>query len=362
MFYQVGNQQFKNKFSAARYAAENNYDLHFNLYESAFDRADWSKEPGLSWDTLLDIRANQLARKNKPLVLHFSGGTDSLTIYEVFKRNNIHLDIVLMKTRETEPEANKKVLELFHAGLYDPTTKLIVRPEDPDMYRNAYSDPDWIWTKGLRYQFSLLCGDTESEDFLEKELGTRDFISIIGFEKPRLHFTDDGVFSYQEDENYVRPLHESTLDCFFISPDLPELHIKQSYMLLNYIKSINPMAKSTGELKMFSDIHRANEFHWYDYSFKGCGRFGDLNLSHTQHFGNMAQKLLIPKTGKFESNTFQGRGNEWFTSLLDDQSVKNYAHGIMSVANDLAGKYLMTDPNNFYSMKQFRSKYYQLTF
>lgn len=361
MFYQVGTERFQNKFLAARHAASNKLDMHFNLYESAFDKVDWTLEPDTDWNTLLDIRAKQLVNKNKPLVLHFSGGTDSLTIYEVFKRNNIHLDIILTKTRITEPEAHTKVLDLL-SNVYDPTTKVIERPEDVEMFRSAYSDPDWIWTKGLRYQFSLLCGDTETEDFLAKELGTRDFISIIGFEKPRLHFTESGVYSYQTDENYVRPIQEPTLDCFFISPDLPELHVKQSYMLLNYIKSINPNIITTQELARFSDMHLANKFHWYDYSFKGCGRFGDLNMSHTQHLGNLGQMLWFPKIGKVESHSYRGRGKKWFNSLINDQAVSNYIHGITAVSNDLAGKFLMTDPNNLYSMRQFRSKYYKLTF
>lgn len=363
MFYRVGDQKFYNKFLAARAAAESGLDLHFDLYESAFDLADWTREPEASWDTLLDIRARQLANKNKPLVLNFSGGTDSLTIYEVFRRNNIHLDIVMMKTRETEPEANKQVLELFQKGLYDPTTKVIVRPESPEMYRNAYSGPDWIWTQGVRYQFSLLAGDSESEEFLAREIGHRDFISILGFEKPRLHFTDAGVYSYQDDENYVRPMAEPTLDCFYITPELPELHIKQSYMLLNYIRSLVPEARTPGELKKFSDIHQASKFDWYDYSLRGCGRVGDINLSPPQHIGNFQQSLRLPTHGKFHAGLYRrGRGRKWFSTLVDDQAGRDYTSGIMAVASDTAGKFLLQDPDDFYSIKQFRSKYYPLSF
>jgi len=44
--------QFTNKFFAAQHAISNNLHIHFNLYESAFDSVDWSKDPALSWDQL----------------------------------------------------------------------------------------------------------------------------------------------------------------------------------------------------------------------------------------------------------------------------------------------------------------------
>jgi hypothetical protein len=66
--YQVGNKKFDNKFLAAREAAATNSNIHFNLFDSAFDRCNWLVNPAETWDQLLDIRANQIAAKNKPIV------------------------------------------------------------------------------------------------------------------------------------------------------------------------------------------------------------------------------------------------------------------------------------------------------
>jgi hypothetical protein len=362
MYYQVKDQIFKNKFLAASYAAKNNIpSLHFNMYETAMDQADWSKEPEQSWNELLDIRAHQIAAKNKAIVLNFSGGTDSLTIYQVFRRNNIPIDVIYMRTREGKlnDAAQKPVFDFLNSAEIDPGTKIIIRPEDHTLLTELYDSPDWIWEKGVRYQFSLAA---ESVISMKKILDTDNLISVIGFEKPRLVFTKTGVYSYQDDENYCRPMQHPENDCFFISPDLPELHVKQSYMLLNYIRNLNPAGKTPGDYVNYNDIHRPSHHPWLNYSILGCGRFGDLNQSHDCHLTLSNSRLHIPKNGVFHGNEFTGLGTNLFSGLRDSKAVANYTQGILNVINDPAGKFLLRDPTNFYSMRQFRSKYYKLTF
>jgi hypothetical protein len=183
---------------------------------------------------------------------------------------------------------------------------------------------------------------------------------VIGLEKPRLRFEGDQIYSYQDDENFGRIMPNLTLDCFYISPDLPELHVKQSYMLLNYIKSQKPTATSPGDLIEFNDMHDATLFDWLDYSIKGCGRFDDLNQSHLQHIGNLRQKMIIPTLG--DPTSYCGRNYDWWDTLQGDIAQKNYLEGLMMVAQSDAGRSLLWNQNNFYSMKQFRSKHYSMTF
>jgi hypothetical protein len=362
MFYQVGNQVFLNKFLAAEHAVKNNQAVHFNMYESAFDRCDWSRDPDLSWNELLDIRAHQIAAKNKPIVLNFSGGTDSYTIYKVFERNNIHIDVLYMRVWKDDRENSraKQVYELLDQGLYDPSIKIITDQDSVEKYRKCYSSPYWIFEKGIRYHWGFRSGDTPTEQYLSEVLGTTDFISVLGLEKPRLKFEGNMVYSYQDDENYGRIMPNPTLDCFYISPDLPELHVKQSYMLLKYIRSMNPTAASPSDLVGFNAIHDPSCFDWLDYSVKGCGRFDDLNQSHLQHLGNIRQKIIIPTLG--ETVCYSGRNTDWWNILKDDIAQKNYLEGLMMVAQSDAGRLLLMTPDNFYSINQFRSKKYAMTF
>lgn len=362
--YHVGNEIFYNKFQAAHHAATHNLNMHFDLYESAFDRVDWSVEPSLGWDSLLDIRAKQIADKNKPIVFYFSGGTDSLTIYKVFERNNIHIDLVWIRTHESGIEQRHQlpVLDLVRNNFYDKTTKFVFQNGDELVSKKAYSEENWIWEHGMRHQYGIVGSDKNSNDEIAAVLDTNDFISVIGFEKPRLHFDSTGVYSYQDDENYVRPMADPRFDCFYISPDLPELHVKQSYMMLNYIRSQNPQEVNPGKLTRYNDFHNASKFHWHEYSIKACGRLGDINNSQYAHFGNANCSLIIPSDGKFVGREYQGRMTDDFAKYADQQSFKNYVDGIMSVATDAAGKYLMTSKDNFYTIRQFRSKPYRLAF
>lgn len=358
MFYQVGDRCFTNKFLAAQHAVENNLEVRFNMYGSVFDHCDWSREPDLSWDQLLDIRAHQIAAKNKPIVLNFSGGTDSYTVYKVFERNNIHIDVLNVRLHPGEWENNRfrQVYEFLNQGIYDPLTRIVTKTDSADTYRDMYSNPYWIFEKGTRYHWGAIGnGDHIAEKYLSQVLGTDDFISIIGLEKPRILFRNNRVYSIQDDENYPRVMANRTLDCFYISPDLPELHVKQSYMLLNYIKSLNPNAACPDDLEEFNNMHNPNKFDWLDYSIKGCGRFGDINMSSIQHQANYAQQIIMPNLGA--TLAYQGRNSDWWNALQGDVAQKNYLAGLMLVADSDTGRFLLNQHDNFYSMKQFPTGY-----
>ena len=361
MHYQVNGKIFLNKFQAAHEAATKGGDIHFNLYENVFDKVDWGTEPLASWNELLDIRAKQIAAKGKPIVLHFSGGTDSYTIYKVFERNNIHIDAVYIRKWESETAEQERVFDLMFNHFYDKQTKMVVQSGHELVKNKSYLTEDWIWTQGTRFQFGQIGTDKETNDDMANVIGTDDFIAILGFEKPRLHFSESGVFSYQDDANYVRPMNDPRFDCFFISPDLPELHVKQSYMMLNYLRSLTPSATASA-LAKYNDFHNPNSFSWIDYSIKATGRFGDLNMSGSTHIANIQTKLMLPTSGKFHGTEFSGRGQRDFMAVKDSAVFHNYVTGIMSVVHDPAGKFLMQDTTNFYSMKQFRSKGYKLNF
>jgi hypothetical protein len=364
MHYEVGKQKFNNKFLAARQAIATGQEIHFNMYESAFDRVDWTKEPELSWDQLLDMRAQMIAAKNKPIVLNFSGGSDSYTIYKVFERNNIHIDILYMRRRNTQADdiINQKVLEFLRQGIYDKTTKIIVKQDDAEIFASAYNHPDWAWTNhGVRHEFGLgFAGDPITDAELAKILGTDDFISVSGFNKPQLVFDWHGVYSWQSDKSFIRSIGSKTMDCFYISPDLPELHVKQSYMMLHYIRSLHPYA-TPRDLEKYSYFHIPTNSPWEEYCL-ASGRFGDLAESSILQTAWAEQKLLIPSGKNNKDWHHQGPSTNWFTSLKGTKTFNNYCQGISSIKNDAVGKYLFTDPTNIYNMRTYNSKFYKLKF
>jgi hypothetical protein len=367
MHYEVGPDavKFANKFLAARYAAAKNlHYIHFNLYDSAFDSADWSREPDLSWDQLLDIRARQLEAKNKPIVLFFSGGTDSYTIYKVFERNQIKLAAIYLRKRPDHVEGTyDRVHDLFKTGLYDPATQILIDDDFEKTLLNTYDSPDWLWNLNAKQYFGIVGGDRYSQNYVSAALGRDDFISVLGYEKPRLKFTEEAVYSYQDDDNYNKLMSLPGIDCFYISPDLPDLHIKQSYMLLNYIKSKGAPGALPKDLLRYNDIHQG-WFDWIGYSIDACGRFGDLNRSEFQHAGNSASAMIVPASGKFDGSEMSGRPARWFQDLYktNQKIFNNYTNGFMSVLTDTAGQFLLQTNNNVLNFRHYYSTHHRMTF
>lgn len=361
LHYRVGNQIFLNKFQAASEAYRTNQEIYFNLYESAFNCVDWSKEPEQTWDQLLDIRAQQIASKKRPIILNFSGGTDSYTIYKVFERNNIHIDAIFLRYRKEERDSAMyaKVFELLKNGVYDPHCEIIRSSDDETVLPRIYSSKEWIWDTADRYTFSIWGGTGVDAEMMKEKFG-QEVISVTGLEKPRLEFAPNGrVYSFQDDINYVRPMNCPNIDCFFINPELPELHVKQSYMLKNYIKRKFKLTNNTTD---FSKVNRQwdpNHFHWLEYSY-ASGRYGDLGNSHLQHIRNFGSKLIVPNTGDIKNSVFGGTGLNLFESFKETEFFSNYINGFLDVKNDGAGKYLGMTDRNLYNIKIFNSKYYEM--
>jgi hypothetical protein len=366
MYYQAGQEQFSNLFLAAAAASRNRTSVKFNLFESAFDTCDWLSEPTASWDELLDLRVRQLKNQNKPIVLFFSGGTDSLTIYQVFKRNNIDLDVIWVrkKLETVEIEGMTGTIELLKKDLEhtNSKTKVILSEDNIDTYRSAYDSPTWTIDKTMKYHFGILGTDCNTYNLISQQLGTDNYIVVQGLEKPRLHFNATGVYSYQDDTPYLQALGGANHECFFITPELPELHVKQSYLLLNYIKSKMPGVTNPAQFSLYNNFHRAAEFDWLEYSINGCGRFGDVNNSALQKKMNFSSKLIFSADKKFNKTVYSGRSAEWFNTLKDDPAMKNYFDGLMMVFSDPLTRSLFTADNDFYSISPIRSKHYKMNF
>lgn len=364
MFYQVGNEKFTNKFLASKRAAESGLEVRFNLHEETFDRADWSQEPKLTWNQLLDIRANQIAAKGKPIVLNFSGGTDSYTIYKVFERNNIHIDVLFVRQRNTELDLKLSAtfLEFLNNGVYDPTTKIIISEDRPEIFEMAYANENWIWETNTRPEFSVgFNADSVSDLLVSRALGTDDFISVSGLEKPRLVFDWHGVYSYQLLTPFYRAIGNKIAEPFYVTPELPELHIKQSYMLMHYIKSLKPGARPLDLKELSFKISDATKWNWNEYS-TACGRFGDLANSGYYHSAWETLKITIPKNGKLKNIQYSGPGKDWFESLAGTQALKNYNNGIMSIYSDSMFKEINITGKNFCDLIGINSKYYKMNF
>jgi hypothetical protein len=356
--YQVGNAWFGNKFLAQIDSCQKNIPIKFNLFESEFNRVSWNTEPTESWDQLLDIRAQQIAAMNKPIILSFSGGTDSLTMYHVFRRNNIKIDALYVKFKNDPKE--QLLYQAVFPFIESERTKhgfhVIYAEETTDYLDSVYSTPEWVFTN-MRVHFSVASGFTgiDSLPKFDSHLDD-DFVFVLGVEKPRIKIINNRFYSYQSDTTWLG-YFEPRNEFFYVTPKLPELHVKQSYMLANYIVELSKLENKP--LEFYNNIHDVHKFDYLDYSIRGCGRIGDLANSRTQKALNRHNGLIIPGTGDIQ---YVGRSAEILNEGIqtDRPYAKNYIEGLRMLKSDSVMGRMFGSENNYYSVLDIESKYYEL--
>lgn len=359
-FYQVGDSRYSNKFLALAESKKTGIPLKFNFFEKEFDQYNWSLDPQLSWDNLLDIRAQQIANLNRPIIIAFSGGTDSYTVYEVFKRNKIKIDALYIKTKDCKEEESfyKHVLPFVEKERQELGFKVIHVNENTELLNLFYDTPDW-WLKAAPQQlsFTVACGymDLEKqESFKNSNIGSN-FVFVLGLEKPRINIQNNNFYSYFRDTIFAN-FCDPRFEYFFTSPDLPELHIKQCHMLVDYIGSL--AHKHNKPYEYYNRMHDVTHTAYVPYALRGCGRFGDLANSQLQKAMQINSTLYIPESG--HNVEFRGRSQDAFRSgLIHNESyIKNYISGIQAMKHDSVVGELFSNSNNAYALKDFESKHY----
>jgi hypothetical protein len=362
--YKVGNQKIPNKFLAFRESKIQNKILEFDLHQEVFDQAAWGKEPSMSWDELLDIRAQQILAKKKPIILGFSGGTDSMTIWEVFKRNKIPIHSMHFKVKyqsDQEWDLFKNVIPFIKSESEKYKFKLLIIEQDSkETLSKFYDHPEWIFSD-MAVRVNVVCPERHGientnwpSNFIDQ-----DYTYVTGLDKPRHKIINNQFYVFNDDTTFLN-YADPRIDNFFINPELPDLHIKQSYLLAKFI--ISKAILENKPLSHYKNIHTAKGSQYYDYAVIGCGRFGgDIANSHLQKVLNREQTLIIPGNSNIVP-FYKGRSkkiiNEAFRS--SDDFIKNYIAGLQMLRKDSIIKDIFNDPLNYYSVKDLESKNYGL--
>lgn len=247
VYYNLNGIKFDNPFAAFLHGSV--YDPHtfpkFDFYDSEFSAVDWTIEPPESFQTLCDRRAHQLRNKYDKIILAFSGGTDSITIYNTFLRNNLHIDEIYVsyagpgKERFTGEESITPWLLENHP---DKTTKINAKSfhthDDIIEYERQLSSEDYLVNdnSNLRHQDIKYCRPTINQANFDQSYN---YCVLTGYEKPNLVQRSDGYYFRFLDVVFAGTLMRNDLEFFFISPDMPELHAKQCHMMLNYCLKTN---------------------------------------------------------------------------------------------------------------------------
>jgi hypothetical protein len=316
-----GQHRFYNRWQALQFATRHNTkDIKFDLWNDVFGAQCWTSNPESSWESLLDLRVRQLESTGRPLVLLFSGGTDSYTIYQAFQRNKVHIHGLATKRRKDWKFANVTA-DWLQTNHPDATTKFISVDND-EQIQDMYSDPYFITDRVNTYNFGWDIAEECMFSKIRKEF--QDPLIIMGLEKPRLLLENGHWYSICVDLLFTHVFPPNDVEMFFITPDLPELHIKQCWMLKTWLE--NSGHNLTDEF-VTRDLYDPNKVDYYDFAW-ACGRTGDLSNSRGEKISNWATKIYIDPTDIRRSHMV-GRGSKTFNEGLaaGNKHVLNYIRG-----------------------------------
>jgi hypothetical protein len=354
--YTVDDEIFTNKFQAIVKSKKVNSPVKFKLFDSAFDTVSWA-EPSETWDQLLDRRAHQIVAKGRPIVLDFSGGSDSYTMYQVFKRNNIKLYAIHLRLKEKSTDNFQAAIDFLNKE--KPDCKIFILYDSVDVLNNFYNSPEWVW-KLSKINFSIsLAQAMNLEDHPDITDLPSNYIQVVGLEKPRFKIFGDKIYSFQPDTLYEYVTTRYTrLEYFFINSNLPELHVKQCHMLAKFIRG--KAALENKPLAHYADIHNP-EKHSYNEYCTWSGRFGDLVNSASQKMANVNSTLVIPNFDVSKIK-YTGRTETMFTHgfINGNQFMKNYVDGLLYVRQDSALRDVFGDAEDYYSVRAIDSKLYEI--
>lgn len=332
--YQIGNHSFKNQYECFLYGSQHapHEFPKFCVFDEEFSKFDWSIEPIESFQTLCDIRAHQLRKKYDILVFAFSGGTDSITVYNTFKRNNIHIDEIVTSYNIRDDAYPKENTDWVAKNHYDSHTTITIleRLEFITKY-NCWNSDEWLLN--LRFglnRFELtLPGPEILHHYAEKFQG-KNWGLITGYEKPHLVYENSKWYLTHLDKVHTLLTGGSNIEAFFISGDLPALHAKQAHMLKRYLEN---KVQHSSQYWSFNQKTRED----YYLFAAAIGRDVEITLgaSYIQKVKNSA-KLFDNHKNTINGNLENNQRNAILLESLRDKSdyAFNYIKGWAMLQSD----------------------------
>ena len=334
--YKVGNNFFNNFYLATHNSMTTGNKVEFYCYNQLYSNYDWSVEPVESFDELMLQRALELREQYDRLILLWSGGTDSHTIYNVFAKNRIHIDEIIVKTSSILPWYPEKYVSWLYANHWDPHTVITSFDQyDSELRLIELPDEDWVWSnKGNLGMFGLSPNSGGVKHLIDKNHGGLNYRAIAGFEKTRLVYRNGKWCARQMDIPLQSTFgYDDYLERFFLNP---KIAIKQSHLAKKNIKILikeNNLPLYDGD---WGEAKWPRTPAGYRDWTRSLGLDDELTvgLSFGQKY-RIEQLRNIDISSQTSYTTLDIKSNV-FKELLnvEDQAVLNYAKGLFNLTSD----------------------------
>lgn len=288
-YYKVQNLEFFSKVEALELATKTNQSISFHYNDEVFSLYDWTKEPSTSITELYKKRVEQISNEYDYIVLFYSGGADSHNMLMSFLDAGVEPnEIVSFHSLSGDPiktnVANREVVEtaipwvkhLKSSGrLSEKVQHRIV--DLTDIILDFSSTIDW---SNFRYYINTVPSiNNVARSYLRKSIvdwktiidSGKKLVLVWGHDKPRVaerwgkwigEFVDvidncrSGWLQMENPQGWFDEL-------FYSSPKMPEIVIKQSHLVKNYL-SICPDndPKITKDITGLGQHDRKNKTWW----------------------------------------------------------------------------------------------------
>jgi hypothetical protein len=373
-FYECNNKKFYNKLEVLMHASNTGHSVHWNFCEHIFSKMDWTIEPAQSLEQLYAERAKQIRNKYDYIVLHFSGGRDSLNIMETFIKNNLPIDEVFIRgtylhlpTSVKTPTQLNYYAECFKSAL--PLSKLIKEKYYPhmkitmvditDRLVKIVKDRNWIERNNGGVALNeIFCPDYEicNPAWAKMAESGIKICHLVGIDKPRIQLLDGKFYFAFLDYSVVQFAANRLSDIdlpvytemFYWSPDSASMLVKQAQLVKQFIK-LKGIAHTLDKWQYNSNDCTATAMYKERLYNSEVG-----NVIYNRTLFPLlweSPKPLSYMRQEHTSNLWQDPTAEWFI---------NWKNGVDYVLSKIDSKYKDRDHSGYIKPIGFMSKSYYL--
>lgn len=367
-YYLVGWKKFYNKTEAVTYATKNSFEVRWVFNDSVYSTIDWTIPIEVPLPQLYRMRAQQLRDKYDYIVLHFSGGQDSMNVLHSFLDNNIRLDHIVIQVPEPERKRTKEnntdwsnywaeidyqtIPYLKSLGNRIDGIKITLQDMSTSTTELFAKDN---WTEKLLPNASSNLGviaramaQYKTNEILEVAEKGKISCQLLGIDKPLVYFDGIDYYSFFLDQSayHMHPMDNTMSDLFINSateffywtPDLPEIVVKQ--------------AQEIKKACMANDLYKSVFTKTHEHE---VGIFRSL-MQHIIYDPKYAPKF---QTNKPPVPTAGPVLNKWFFSETDEKLVNNYEYALEYISSHIDNKFYNKDTRG-HGYKSLSSKFYKL--
>lgn len=304
-YYQVGNQKTFSKPQAVIWANGDPNKIHYYFMDEVWEAQNWTEPPKQTLAELMRLRCEQLRNKYQHVRVSYSGGYDSQGIVDSFIMAGLPIDGVLVRIKQYKPTHENRVAiqqaQVLKNTIW-PNLKINTVTLTADDFYNFYKENanDWIthpvatepWFAKISLKF-LQNYNYDYQQTVDKFVN-QTYCDVYGIEKPRLWIENGNWYSTMIDKT-INWIVDAKVEHFYISRDLPELHVAQVWAMIDWIESMP-----------FDSIDQVNQF------LHGLQSFGEQHCTQFNWDIYRDWNLAIGRTAVHSNFSYYGGGTKGY--------------------------------------------------